>query len=149
ASDTRAGILSIGPAEPTGPSDKPSGFGFIREGNATSQKFLLLIGNGTNASWFNPGAPATIDPTVQNGWIHFAISISETEAAFYMNGEQVSQGEFPGIDWTGVGDLSIMSGQPNFSGWDHKAEKGKMDELFLFNKALSQADIQAMMNAGL
>ncbi|MEE4287589.1 MAG: LamG domain-containing protein, partial [Mariniphaga sp.] len=56
ASDTRAGILSIGPAEPTSPSDKPSGFGFIREGNATSQKFLLLIGNGTNASWFNPGA---------------------------------------------------------------------------------------------
>ena len=147
ASDTRAGILNIAPAEPASPSDKPAGFGFIREGNATSQKFLLLVGNGTNASWFNPGAPATIDPTIKTGWIHFAISISESEAAFYMDGEEVSKGDFPGIDWTGVGALSIMSGQPNFSGWDHKTEKGQMDELYIFHKALTQKEVQAMYNA--
>ncbi len=149
ASADRAGIISIAPAEPAGPSDKPSGFGFIREGNATSQKFLLLIGNGTNATWLNPGAPATIDPTSQTDWVHFAISIAETEAAFYMDGVQVSQVEFPGIDWSGVGDLSIMSGQPNFSGWNHNAEPGQMDELYIFHKALSQEDVQAMMNAEL
>ena len=147
ASDTRAGILSIAPAEPAAPSDKPSGFGLIREGSATSQAFILLVGNGTNATWVNPGAPATINPTTQTGWLHFAITISETEVAFYMNGEQVgSNAEFPGIDWTGVGDLSIMSGAPNFSGWDHKMERGQMDELRLFNKALTKEEIQAMIN---
>lgn len=145
ATDTRAGILSISPASPTSPSDKPSGFGFIREGSATSQKFILLVGNGTNASWFNPGTPATIDPTVQNGWIHFAISISATEVAFYMDGVQVSQAAFTGIDWSDVGDLSIMSGDPNFSGWSHKAEQGGMDELRLFNKALTQEEVQTIM----
>ncbi|MCW0483747.1 LamG domain-containing protein [Gaoshiqia sediminis] len=145
ASDTRAGILSISPATPTGPSDKPSGFGFIRENSGANQKFLLLVGNGTNASWFNPGDPATIDPTVRNGWIHFAISISASEVAFYMDGVQVSQGAFTGIDWTGVGDLSIMSGDPNFSGWNHKVEKGGMDELRLFNKALTQEEVQTIM----
>ncbi|WP_319499640.1 LamG domain-containing protein [uncultured Draconibacterium sp.] len=149
ASDTRAGIINIAPADPAGPSDKPSGFGFIREGNETSQKFILLVGNGTNASWFNPGAPATIDPTIQNGWIHFAISISATEAAFYMDGEQVSQGEFPGIDWSDVGPLSIMSGDPNFSGWNHKTEKGQMDDLYIFHKALTPEEVTLMMQDGL
>jgi len=149
ASDTRAGILSISPAEPTAPSDKPSGFGFIREGSETSQKFLLIVGNGTNGSWFNPGDPATIDPTVQTDWIHFAISISATEVAFYMDGVQVSQGVFTGIDWTDVGDLSIMSGDPNFSGWNHKAEKGQMDDLYLFHKALTPGEVNLLMQDGM
>ncbi|MDC6384723.1 LamG domain-containing protein [Muricauda sp. SK9] len=140
-SDTRAGIINIAPAEPASPSDKPSGFGLIREGSADAQKFILLVGNGTNATWVNPGVPATIDPTLEE-WVHFGISISATNAALYMNGELVGETAFTGIDWTGVGDLVIMSGDPNFNGWDHKTEKGQMDELRLFNKALSQQEIQ-------
>lgn len=144
ASDTRAGIINIAPADPAGPSDKPSGFGLIREGSATAQNFILLVGNGTNATWVNPDA-ATIDPTLGE-WVHFGISISENNVALYMNGELVGQrDDFPGIDWTGVGDLSIMSGDPNFSGWGHKAEKGLMDALAIYNKALTQSEIQAIM----
>jgi uncharacterized cupin superfamily protein len=149
ASDTRAGILSIAPAEPTGPSDKPSGFGLIREGGATNQKFVLLVGNGVNATWFNPGVPATIDPTTETGWIHFAISISDTDAAFYMDGVQVSQGALSGFNWANVGDLSIMSGDPNFSGWNHKTEKGQMDDLYLFNKTLTAEEVMLMMQDGM
>ena len=145
ASDTRAGIINIAPAEPAGPSDKPSGFGLIREGNATAQKFILLVGNGTNATWVNPGDPATIDPTL-NEWVHFGISISESNAALYMNGVLVGETAFTGIDWTGVGDLVIMSGDPNFNGWNHKTEKGLMDDLRIFDKALSQAEVLAIYN---
>ena len=144
ASDTRAGILSISPADPGAPADKPSGFGLIREGSETSQKFLLLAGNGSNSTWLNPGDPATIDPTLGK-WVHFGISISETNLAMYMDGVLVGQTDFTGIDWTGVGDLSIMSGDPNFSGWDHKTEKGQMDELRLYNTTLSQSEIQTIM----
>lgn len=144
ASDTRAGIINISPANPTPPSDKPSGFGLIREGDATSQKFILLVGNGTNSTWLNPGAPATIDPTLKK-WVHFAITISESNLAMYMDGELVGETGFTGIDWTGVGDMSIMSGEPNFSGWNHKTEKGQMDELRLFNKTLTQNEIQTVM----
>lgn len=147
ATDTRSGVLSIGPVEPAGPSDKPSGFGLIREGSATSQKFILLVGNGTNATWVNPGAPATIDPTSKTDWIHFAISISETEAVFYMDGVQVGNAVFTGIDWAGVGNLSIMSGDPNFSGWNHKTERGQIDELRLFNKALTQEEVKTIMGS--
>ena len=146
ASDDRAGIINIAPAEPSGPSDKPSGFGLIREASATNQKFILLVGNGTNATWVNPGDPATIDPT-QDEWVHFGISISESNAALYMNGILVGETAFTGIDWTGVGDLVIMSGDPNFNGWNHKTEKGQMDELRIFDKALSQTEIQLMINS--
>jgi len=148
ASDTRAGIINISPAEPAAPSDKPSGFGLIREGSETAQKFILLTGNGTNATWVNPGDPATIDPTLNN-WVHLGIVISEDNTALYMNGELVGQSAFTGIDWSGVGDLSIMSGDPNFNGWDHKTEKGEMDELYLFNKALSAEEVILLMNDGL
>ncbi|MGB5434849.1 MAG: LamG domain-containing protein [Maribacter sp.] len=146
ASDDRAGIINIAPAEPAGPSDKPSGFGLIREGSATAQKFILLVGNGTNATWVNPGDPATIDPTLDE-WVHLGISISESNAALYMNGILVGETAFTGIDWTGVGDLVIMSGDPNFNGWNHKTEKGQMDELRVFDKALSQTEIQLMINS--
>ena len=144
ASDTRAGIINIAPADPAGPSDKPSGFGLIREGSGTAQKFILLVGNGTNATWVNPGAPATIDPTL-NEWVHLGITISDTKASLYMNGQLVGQSDLSGFNWAGVGDLSIMSGDPNFSGWNHKTEKGQMDELRLYNKALSQNEIQTIM----
>ncbi len=147
ASDGRSGIINISPADPAAPSDKPSGFGLIREGSATAQKFILLSGNGTNATWVNPGTPATIDPTVGN-WVHFAIVISENTEALYMNGVLVGQSDFPGIDWTGVGNLSIMSGSPNFNGWDHKSEKGQMDELYIFKKALSAEEVTLLMNDG-
>ncbi|RPD90371.1 LamG domain-containing protein, partial [Aureibaculum marinum] len=55
------------------------------------------------------------------------------------------ESDFPGIDWSNVGDLVIMSGDPNFSGWSHKTEKGQMDELRIFNKALTQSEIQAVV----
>ena len=140
----RAGIINIAPAEPGSPSDKPSGFGLIREGDPTAQKFILLVGNGTNATWLNPGGPATIDATL-NEWVHFGISISESNLSLFMNGELVGETPFTGIDWTGVGDLAIMSGGPNFSGWDHKTETGQMDELRLYNKPLTQSDVQTIM----
>lgn len=143
-SDTRAGIISIAPANPAAPADKPSGFGLIREGSPTAQKFILLVGNGTNATWVNPGEPATIDPTMEQ-WVHFGISISESKLELYMDGELVGESDFTGIDWTGVGDLSIMSGDPNFSEWNHKTEKGQMDELRLYNKTLTQTEIQTIM----
>ncbi|RPD90691.1 LamG domain-containing protein, partial [Aureibaculum marinum] len=55
------------------------------------------------------------------------------------------ESDFPGIDWSNVGDLVIMSGDPNFSGWSHKTEKGQMDELYIYDKALTAEEIKAIM----
>ncbi len=145
---TRAGILVMGPpdeAAPAAPNNRKSGFRFFREGSATAQIFKLNAGNGTADSWFDGGAAATINPATAN-WVHMAFTISGTECVVYFDGEIVKQGSFGGIKWDGCDILSIMSGAPRFTGWDHKSDLSLMDELRIFNKALTQAEIKTIIN---
>ncbi len=149
AAPDRAGILVMGPPDLVNtatPNNRTSGFRFFREGSATAQIFKLNAGNGTADSWFDGGATATVDPT-PGEWQHMAFSISGTECVVYINGEVVKQGSFPGIDWTGCDVLSIMSGAPRFMEWGHLSDLGMMDELRIFNKALTQDEIKTIMNA--
>jgi len=144
---TRAGILVMSPvdaANPNAQNDRTAGFRFFREGSATSQTFKLNIGTGDGEAWFDGGATALINPA-ETEWVHFAFSISANQATVYINGNVVNQGEFDGIDWTGADLLSIMSGAPRFNGWDHLSDESMMDELRLFNRAISQEEIQAII----
>ncbi len=149
----RAGILVVGPedtANPESQNDRTSGFRFFREASnsGTTQRFKLNAGNGIADSWFDGGASADVDPTTGN-WVHFAFSISDTESVVYINGVQVSQGVFTGIDWTGCDVLSIMSGAPRFTGWGHLSDASLMDELRLFNKAITMDEVNLLYNDGL
>ncbi|MFZ2795470.1 MAG: LamG-like jellyroll fold domain-containing protein [Prolixibacteraceae bacterium] len=149
ATPDRAGILVMGPpdeAAPAAPNNRKSGFRFFREGSATAQIFKLNTGNGTADSWFDGGTAATIDPTPE-AWVHFAYTISPTECVVYINGEVVKQGTITGISWEGCDILSIMSGAPRFTGWNHFSDLSLMDELHIFNKALTQAEVKEIMNA--
>jgi len=149
ATPDRGGILVMGPPDtvnPATPNNRTSGFRFFREGSATAQIFKLNAGNGTADSWFDGGAAATVDPTTGT-WTHMAFTISGTECVVYINGEVAKQGTFGGIDWTGCDILSIMSGEPRFSEWGHKSDLSLMDELRIFNKALTQAEVKTIMNA--
>ena len=149
ATPDRAGILVMGPPDPantTFQNNRNSGFRFFREGTATAQVFKLNAGNGTADSWFDGGATATVDPTAGT-WTHMAFTISGTECVVYINGEVVKQGTFSGIDWTGCDILSIMSGAPRFTEWSHLSDLSLMDELRIFNKALTQDEVKTIMNA--
>jgi hypothetical protein len=140
----RAGILVMGPpdlAAPTAPNNRKNGFRFFRENAAGKQRFKLNVGNGTADSWFDGGAAADVDPA-KAGWTHFAFTISPTNCVVYINGKVASQGVFTGVNWTDCDVLSIMSGAPRFSGWNHLSDLSYMDELRLFNKALTATDIQ-------
>ena len=145
----RAGILVMGPPDvdnanyPTSQNLRTSGFRFFRENAGGMQRFKLNAGNGAADSWFDGGTAADVDPT-SGAWVHFAFTISSTEAVVYINGEVVKQGDFTGIDWTGCDVLSIMSGAPRFTGWNHWSDESLMDELRIFNKALTQTEIQAI-----
>lgn len=146
----RAGVLVMGPPDPNPETPgtqnlRTSGFRFFREDAGGKQRFKLNAGNGTAESWFDGGAAADVDPTLDE-WVHFAFTISGSECVVYINGEVASQGAFTGVDWTGCDILSIMSGAPRFTGWDHKSDLSYMDELRIYNKALSQAEVQATMN---
>ncbi len=148
ADPDRAGILVIGPPDPDNPdamNNRNAGFRFFRENAGGMQRFKLNVGTGSGDSWFDGGAAADIDPSV-NDWVHLAFTISDTECVVYINGEIAAQGSFNGIDWTDCDILSIMSGAPRFTGWNHRSDSSSMDELRLYNKVLTQTDIQAMLN---
>jgi hypothetical protein len=143
----RAGVLVMGPPDPANPTamnNRTSGFRFFRENAAGKQRFKLNLGNGTADNWFDGGAAADVDPAAGE-WAHFAFTISGSAAAVYINGEVASQGAFAGIDWTGCDVLSIMSGAPRFTEWGHLSDQSFMDELRLFDKVLSQGEIQDIM----
>lgn len=143
----RAGILTMSPEDPANPDAqnvRTSGFRFFRENASGMQRFKLNVGTGDDEVWFDGGASADVDPAAAD-WVHFAFTISADQAAVYINGNVVSQGELAGIDWTGADLLSIMSGAPRFTGWDHLSDLSYMDELRLFNRALSQEEIQGII----
>jgi hypothetical protein len=147
ASPDRSGILTVGPPDPNlpaTPNNRKNGFRFFREGSPTNQTFKLNVGDGTADSWFDGGAAASLNPATTD-WVHLAFTISDSKVVVYINGEIVSQGSFTGVDWSGCDVLSIASGAPRFMEWGHLADQSLMDELRLFNKALTQEEVKATM----
>ncbi|UAB76287.1 LamG domain-containing protein [Mesoflavibacter sp. SCSIO 43206] len=147
ATPDRAGVLVIGPpdsANPDAQNNRTSGFRLFRENAGGMQRFKLNIGTGSGEAWFDGGAAADVDPTLDE-WVHLAFTISESQATVYINGQVVTQNSFSGIDWTGCDILSIMSGAPRFTGWGHNADQSYMDDLRLFNIALTQNDITELI----
>jgi hypothetical protein len=143
----RSGILTIGPPDPNlpaTPNNRKNGFRFFREGSPTNQTFKLNVGDGAADGWFDGGAAASLNPATTD-WVHLAFTISDTEVVVYIDGEVVSQGAFAGVDWTGCDILSIASGAPRFTEWGHLSDQSLFDELRIFNKALTQEEVQAIM----
>ncbi|WP_339656228.1 LamG-like jellyroll fold domain-containing protein, partial [uncultured Salegentibacter sp.] len=72
--------------------------------------------------------------------------ITDSESHIYLDGELVNTGDVPGgVDWTGTDIVSIMSGAPRFTGWNHLADRSYMDNLRFYNKALTAEDVEAAM----
>lgn len=140
ATPDRAGILVVGDDE----SDRFQGFRLFREGNADEQRIKLNVGTGAGESW-NDGD--VIDVTAGD-WVHIAISISETQSKIYFNGIEMRSSDLSApVDWTGCEVMTIASGGETFSYWNHNSDLSNMDELRLFNKALTATDIQIMINS--
>ncbi|PKD15781.1 hypothetical protein APR41_10830 [Salegentibacter salinarum] len=145
ADPERAGIITISPEDEENPdaqNNRTSGFRLFREGNADEQRIKANVGNGSADSWNDGGV---ID-VAAGEWVHVALVITETESHIYLDGELVNTGDVPGgIDWTGTNIVSIMSGAPRFTGWDHLADLSYMDNLRFYNKALTAEEVEAAM----
>ncbi|WP_179021992.1 LamG domain-containing protein [Winogradskyella forsetii] len=142
----RAGILVISPpdeANPDAPNNRNSGFRFFREARAGKQSFRLNVGNGTAGVTAIPDASSDLENS--SGWVHYALTISQTNARIYLDGELIADQAISGLDWTGCDIMSIMSGEPRFIGWNHRSDLSLMDELRLYNEVLTQAEIQSML----
>ena len=152
ATPDRGGILVVSADSPDAAENMKNnrnyGFRFFRESGNGGQTFKLNVGNGSSDIWFDGGAAAMLNPaTTGAGWVHMAITISETRAAVYIGGKVVSEGNVSGgVDWTGCNSISIMSGTPYFVEWGHASDASLIDELRFFNKALSVEEIQRMIS---
>lgn len=134
----RAGILVVGDDV----DDRNQGFRLFREGNETEQRIKANIGVGDNESYNDGGV---IDVTAGE-WVHVALTVSATESKIYLDGvEQATVALDSSIDWTGCTELTIGAGGETFSYWDHLSDLSLIDELKLFNTALSQAEIEEML----
>lgn len=146
-----AGIMTVGPPDEDHPdypevqNDRTSGFRFFREGAPSNSVFKLDIGFGEYDVFYPNDTEALLDLT-KDEWVHIAFTISETEVTVYFNGEPVIQSEMDStIDWTNCDIISIGSGQPRFTEWQHFADHSLYDEVRLFNVALSGDDIKEIM----
>jgi|WetSurMetagenome_2_1015567.scaffolds.fasta_scaffold45358_1 hypothetical protein len=133
----RAGILAI---SATG-DDRTTGLRLFREVSGDKQNIGLNIGITTSEVWMNPFVK--VSPT--EDWIHIAISISTTHATIYVNGSPVADNDIASkLDWTGCSSMSIGSGAPNFTYWNHFSDLSLFDELHIFNKAISANEVNAI-----
>ena len=145
----RAGIFTISP--PSSGGDRTKGFRLMREGGTTSQNIWSNIGDGPNEFWYNPfyvvSTPATSPPANAAGWWQIAVSVSPTHVSFYINGVSVKESDYAGpIDWTNCSQISIASGSPNTDYWGHMSDNSMIDELRIFNKAISATEVQTIYN---
>jgi hypothetical protein len=151
ATPDRAGILTASPedpAHPTAQNIRTSGFRFFREASGTQQQFKLNVGTGNKLETWNDGGK--VDPTKAE-WVHFAFVISNTTSTIYINGVKTTGTPeaklTTPIDWTGIDLLTIMSGVPRFTEWQHFSDLSMMDELRFFNRALTVDEVNTIMNA--
>ncbi|WP_458628793.1 LamG-like jellyroll fold domain-containing protein [Winogradskyella sp. PC D3.3] len=134
----RSGILVVGNDTP---ENRKQGFRLFREGSATEQQIKVNVGIGDDESWNDGGI---IDVTAGE-WVHVALTVSATESKIYFNGvEQLSSTLSSSIDWTGCSEITIGAGGDTFSYWNHLSDLSAIDELRLFNRALSQSEIADM-----
>ncbi|WP_297984312.1 LamG domain-containing protein [uncultured Chryseobacterium sp.] len=134
----RAGLLAVGTAAN---QDRTKGFRLFREGSGTQQRIKLNVGTGSAESWNDGG----VLPVGVGGWVHIAFTISSTQSKIYFNGELQNTANFTSpINWTGTTAMSIGSGAPTFAYYNHLSDTSKMDELRMFNKALTQFEVQTI-----
>ncbi len=148
ADPDRAGILVVSPPMNGTDNDLSAGFRLIREGNADEQRIKLHLGTDGGNVW-NDGE--VIDVSAGE-WIHIAFTVSDTATQIYFNGEPVAnRGDMSGklISWANCEILSIGSGAPNFIGWNHLSDLSYIDDLYLFDRTLTQEEIQELRDSGL
>lgn len=146
----RAGILVISPEDTENPdaqNNRTSGIRFFREIGDGNQRFKLNVGNGNAETWVDGGTAADVAPGTD--WVQLAFTISASTAKVYIDGNLVAESAISGVDWTGCDLMSIGSGAPRFTGWNHLYDLSFIDELRIFNKELTQEEIMEIQNADL
>ena len=123
---------------------KKDAFVFEIESNGSEMAFTVINGS------FDEFEPDVVANEIQTGvWSHVAATFKAGEMAIYINGSQVA---------TKTSTLSALdsSTEPYYIGWTSHTDfgtnryfDGKLDEVAVFNQALTPTEIQQLYNNGL
>lgn len=149
ATPDRAGLLVIGPKQEGAPANaqnnRTSGFRIFRENAGGKQRIKANVGNGTADSWLDGGAKADLDATSPT-WKFITLVLTNNKAILYFDGEEVTSSDVA-VSWKGCDIMSIGSGSPRFNEWGHLSDNSLIDELRIYNKALTAAEVKAKFEA--
>lgn len=142
ASPDRSGIITINDNNNDGDDNRKQGLRLFREGSGTSQTIKLNVGIGSDESWNDGGTITTGIGT----WVHIAVTVSPTESKIYFNGVLQRTATYTSaFDFSTSNMMSVGSGAPSFSYWGHNSDLSLYDEFRVFNKVLTTAEIQTLM----
>jgi hypothetical protein len=119
--------------------------GFINQINNDSNWAIYFYSNGQLAVG-RAGVNQILSPAgvvTPGAWLHLAVTKSSAGSSLYVNGAKVAQG--PNDVWTSSQNPLRMGGH------DYRGEyylNGVMDEIDVFNRALSVEEIQSIYQAG-
>jgi hypothetical protein len=143
ADPNRAGIITIGNNVF---EDRSNGFRIFREATGANQIIKANVGIGGGEVWVDGGPAAQINAETPE-WLHIALVLDAESATLYINGEVVRESSMSApIDWTDCEAFSVGSGVPTFTEWDfNRSDLSLIDELRMFNRALSAAEIEEII----
>jgi hypothetical protein len=145
----RAGIIVIGPvtdgASANAQNNRTAGFRIFRENAGGKQRIKANVGNGTDDVWLDGGDKADLDSATA-GWKYITLTVAEGQALLYIDGEVVASNDLTRISWNGCDIISIGSGAPRFTEWDHHSDNSLIDDLRIYNRTLTASQIMDIIN---
>lgn len=148
ASPDRAGILVISPKTEGKPADKQnnrtSGIRIFRENASGKQLIKANVGNGESDTWLSGKDKDALDPANPT-WKYITLVLTEGKATLFIDAEEVASTNLSKVSWNGCDIMSIGSGAPRFTEWGHLSDNSLIDELRIYNKALTPTEIKAAM----
>lgn len=115
-----------------------------------SQAFQIRIHSnlGKKILWFNEGSTFNYDltPFFNNSWNHIIVTISSSERKLYANGVLLeTMNNNQGMTGTNFGDGMLIGVRESFAAWSYT---GKMDNLRIHCKPLTENEVKQIFNAG-
>jgi len=119
---------------------------FAGYGNFGSANQAYALGTAGNVLYFSQWGNAIFGPSLQtNRWYHVAVTNSGNSATLFLDGVAVASGNLT-ID-TPVGTNFYIGKIPDPLGTIRRLD-GQVDEVEVFNRALTSSEIQAIFQAG-
>ncbi len=100
--------------------------------------------NGNLKLWAGGTTGTYTTPAQQNVWYHFVLIRSASETIYYINGEEVFRGVPNSVSstWQPNSDFIIGMGRSLYD----QAFKGYIDEVCVYDRVISECEVQALYN---